>query len=129
MTDDVPSNVKQRRLREIVDMFYSTASKHKQDKYIGSHQLVLVEGTSKKSGQDLVGRADSNIKVVFPSQPLPSVNCVDDHCVPVTGEFVKVKVCAHSWCVCGCDVYVYTNIVCNCARLIFQHIQYVKARF
>ena len=99
MTDDVPLDIKQRRHREMVDLFYSTASKHKQDKYIGSHQLVLVEGTSKKSEQDLVGRADSNIKVVFPSQPLASVNCVDDHCVPVPGEFVKVKVCTPTSCV------------------------------
>jgi tRNA-N(6)-(isopentenyl)adenosine-37 thiotransferase enzyme MiaB len=65
--DDVPEEVKQRRLREIVDLFYSTQNK-KNQKELGSIQLVLVEGTSKRSDEELKGRTDSNKKVLIPRE-------------------------------------------------------------
>ena len=45
MNDTVPDNVKKRRLQELVDAFYSLA-KVKNQKLIGSEQLVLVESVS-----------------------------------------------------------------------------------
>jgi tRNA-N(6)-(isopentenyl)adenosine-37 thiotransferase enzyme MiaB len=72
--DDVPEEVKQRRLREIVDLFYSTQAK-KNQKELGSIQLVLVEGTSKRSDEELKGRTDSNKKVLVPREfDLPIYN-------------------------------------------------------
>ncbi|CAL8356710.1 unnamed protein product [Gadus morhua 'NCC'] len=32
---------------------------------VGTTQLVLVEGASKRSAQDLCGRSDGNVKVIF----------------------------------------------------------------
>jgi len=43
MTDSVPEEVKKRRLNELVSTFYSTAAVRNQ-RFIGTHQLVLVEG-------------------------------------------------------------------------------------
>ena len=45
MKDTVPDNIKKRRLQELVDTFYSLA-KVKNQKLIGSEQLVLVESVS-----------------------------------------------------------------------------------
>ena len=93
MIDDVPLKVKKRRLQEIIDTFYSTASILKQNKYVGSHQLVLVEGVSRKSSNDFVGRADSNIRIVFPCDRIPSDDPSDrTFSAPSVGEFVKVEV-------------------------------------
>jgi tRNA A37 methylthiotransferase MiaB len=42
MTDDVPEDTKKRRLKELIDTFYSIASTRNK-RFIGTHQLVLVE--------------------------------------------------------------------------------------
>ena len=42
MEDSVAVEVKQRRLREVIDAFYTGASRTNQ-RFIGSEQLVLVE--------------------------------------------------------------------------------------
>jgi tRNA-2-methylthio-N6-dimethylallyladenosine synthase len=65
-TDDVPEEVKSRRLQEIIDkqLGHSLANNRSQ---IGEVHRVLVEGTSKKSEYDLVGRDERNTKVVFPA--------------------------------------------------------------
>lgn len=63
--DDVPEPEKQRRLREIVDLFYGTVAQ-KNKKEIGKLHLILLEGTSKKSDNELKGRTDTNKKVVIP---------------------------------------------------------------
>ncbi len=42
MKDDVPEKVKLKRLREIIDLFYSTAAQTNQ-RFVGTHQIVLVE--------------------------------------------------------------------------------------
>jgi tRNA-2-methylthio-N6-dimethylallyladenosine synthase len=67
--DDVPEAVKTRRLNEIIRLQgeISLASK-KED--IGKTFEVLVEGTSKKSDAELVGRTSQNKVVVFPARDL-----------------------------------------------------------
>ncbi len=96
MQDDVSAAIKKQRLQEIIDCFYSSASINKQKKYVGTSQLVLVEGISKKSTHELVGRNDSNIKVVFPNNPLPSDilshDSSDQTVPPIPGDYVKVMV-------------------------------------
>lgn len=66
--DDVPEDVKKRRLTEIV-------AKQREHSYerlkeqIGKTQLVLIEGFSKRSDEDYCGRNDQNAMVVFPIDP------------------------------------------------------------
>lgn len=66
-TDDVPEDVKSRRLQEIIKL-QNDISKAKNKAREGSIQRVLVEGTSKKSENDLKGRSDQNIVVIFPAE-------------------------------------------------------------
>ncbi len=64
-TDDVPEEVKKRRLTEII----SLQNSHSRESYkndIGKTFEVLIEGDSKKSGQDWCGRNSQNKMTVFP---------------------------------------------------------------
>lgn len=65
--DDVPLEVKKRRLAEIVDL-HRTHSQQAMEKEIGRTLRVLIEGNSKKSDQDWAGRCDTNKMVVFPKE-------------------------------------------------------------
>jgi tRNA-2-methylthio-N6-dimethylallyladenosine synthase len=65
MGDDVPEEVKNHRLGEIIDI-QRTISLHRNKAMIGQTVEVLVEGQSKKSEADFCGRTDSNKMVVFP---------------------------------------------------------------
>ncbi|MEN9385436.1 MAG: tRNA-2-methylthio-N(6)-dimethylallyladenosine synthase [Bacteroidota bacterium] len=63
--DDVPDEVKSRRLSEIIEL----QRKHsgiRNNQYIGRVQKILVEGNSKKSDKHHFGKTDSNKVVVFP---------------------------------------------------------------
>jgi len=62
--DDVPLEVKKRRLQEMVDL-YRGHSLLAMQKEVGKTRKVLIEGTSKKSENDLYGRTDQNKVVVF----------------------------------------------------------------
>ena len=62
--DDVPADVKQRRLEEIIHLQQQIAEEENR-KEIGRTVTVLVEGTSKKSDAQLSGRADNGKTVVF----------------------------------------------------------------
>ncbi|MCA2762423.1 MAG: tRNA (N6-isopentenyl adenosine(37)-C2)-methylthiotransferase MiaB [Cytophagales bacterium] len=64
--DDVPLEVKKRRLDEIIKM-QSRLSLRRNLLDIGKTQKVLVEGISKKSTDHLQGRNSANKVVVFPS--------------------------------------------------------------
>jgi tRNA-2-methylthio-N6-dimethylallyladenosine synthase len=62
--DDVPENVKKRRLKEMVDL-HRIQTLESMQKDIGKICKVLVEGTSKRSDDDIYGRNDQNKVVVF----------------------------------------------------------------
>jgi len=64
-TDDVPEEVKARRLQEIVDLQRQLSGEMKK-KDIGGIFEVLVEGVSKKSSAKMIGRTSQNKSVVFP---------------------------------------------------------------
>jgi tRNA-2-methylthio-N6-dimethylallyladenosine synthase len=77
--DNVPAGVKERRLREIIELQQelSSASNHRD---LGETFEVLVEGVSKRSDKQYFGRNSQNKVFVFPvSGQKP-------------GEYVKVKV-------------------------------------
>ena len=65
MGDDIPEEVKNRRLSEIIDL-QRTISLRRNTTLIGSTVNVLIEGISKKSDHDFCGRTDTNKMVVFP---------------------------------------------------------------
>lgn len=62
--DDVPEKVKKRRLSEIITQQMNIQEKRNKAE-IGNVHLVLAEGTSKKSDEQLSGRSDTNKMVVF----------------------------------------------------------------
>lgn len=63
--DDIPLDVKKRRLQEIVDLQWILSNEsNKRD--IGKTFEVLIEGESKKSDQDWMGRNSQNKVIVFP---------------------------------------------------------------
>ena len=63
--DDVPLEIKKRRLQEIVALHRLHSLKN-MEKEIGTTATVLVEGDSKKSNAHWYGRSDHNKVVVFP---------------------------------------------------------------
>ena len=69
MNDNVPEDIKLRRLQEIIEVYRRTLIKNNLDIELGALRLVLVEGFAKKSSADrilLTGRTDGNKRVVFP---------------------------------------------------------------
>jgi len=62
--DDVPLDVKKKRLQEIVDV-QGKLSHASNKKDIGKTFAVLIEGESKKSNKDWMGRSSQNKVVVF----------------------------------------------------------------
>ena len=69
MEDDVPEDVKQRRLQEVIDAFRGAAARH-QEAEIGRVHLCSVEGASKKNDQELTGKTDTSKWVVFANDPV-----------------------------------------------------------
>ncbi|OZI06952.1 tRNA (N6-isopentenyl adenosine(37)-C2)-methylthiotransferase MiaB [Siphonobacter sp. BAB-5385] len=63
--DDIPEDVKKRRLNEIIAL-QQQHSLERNQQAIGKVHKVLVEGTSKRSAEHLQGRNDQNKVVVFP---------------------------------------------------------------
>lgn len=62
--DDVPEDVKKARLSQIIAL-QNAHSLESARQRIGTEQVVLVEGTSKRSDEQLRGRTDTNHMVVF----------------------------------------------------------------
>ncbi len=77
--DDIPEEVKKRRLQELVDL-HRTHSLASMQKEVGKTFKVLVEGTSKKNKEELFGRNDQNKVIVFPGENYKP------------GDYVNVKV-------------------------------------
>ena len=63
--DDVPLEVKKRRLQEIVAL-HRIHSLKSMEKEVGTTAKVLIEGNSKKSDEHWAGRSDHNKMVIFP---------------------------------------------------------------
>ena len=66
-TDDIPEDVKKRRLQEIVDKQYAlSVESNKRD--VGNRYKVLIEGNSKKDENFWMGRSSQNKVIVFPKE-------------------------------------------------------------
>jgi tRNA-2-methylthio-N6-dimethylallyladenosine synthase len=65
--DDVPEEIKKKRLQEVVALHRIHSLKSMQ-KEVGKTVKVLIEGNSKKSVEHWAGRSDNNKVVVFPKK-------------------------------------------------------------
>ncbi len=79
--DDIPEDVKKRRLQEIVEV-QNRLSQQSNKNDLGKTFKVLIEGDSKKSEKDWMGRSSQNKVIVFPKG--------DTNYKP--GDYVQVKV-------------------------------------
>jgi len=77
-SDDIPEEVKNRRLNEIIEQQHRSSHKRVLEQ-LGKVQKVLIESFSKKSDKDYAGRSDQNTTVIFP---------VDERFKP--GDYVHV---------------------------------------
>ncbi len=90
--DDIPLEIKKRRLQEIIDKQREISlERNKLD--IGRTFEVLVEGTSKKSKESMQGRNSANKVIIFPAKNIKKgqyVNVKVHDCNPATlfGEIV-----------------------------------------
>ena len=82
--DDVPDEVKKRRLTEIIEL-QNRVNKEWSQSRVGQTFRVLIEGDSKRSDGDFCGRNDYNQMVVFPKvEGLGPGDYVDVHVVEAT---------------------------------------------
>ena len=94
LVDDVPADVKNRRLREVIETFHEVLGE-KIVREIGRQHLVLVEGDSKRSSDQLAGRSDTNQRVIFdkPESVQPGDYCIVEiesaNTVTLKGKFVE----------------------------------------
>lgn len=80
MFDDVPEEVKSKRLQEIIDVQHQISFEKNQE-LIGTDEIILVEGLSKKSNNFIAGRTDTNKVVIVPVDEKIKI-----------GDYVKVKI-------------------------------------
>ena len=80
MGDDVPEEVKTKRLQEIIDLQQQISYEINQN-LIGKEEIVLIEGFSRKSDEFLSGRTDTNKVTIIP---------VQSDIKP--GDYVRVKI-------------------------------------
>ena len=79
LDDNIPEEIKQRRLSEIIDLQFKHSFENL-SKYVNKKTVVLIEKESKKSKGFWAGRNEQNIMVVFPKEDFK------------IGEFVEVLV-------------------------------------
>lgn len=93
--DDIPDEVKGRRLQEVIALQMQGAAERTKQ-HVGKVQRVLIEGTSKKSEDHLQGRNSQNIVVVFAKTmdcaPGDYADVMANDCTSVTliGELINV---------------------------------------
>ena len=63
--DDIPEDVKKRRLTEVIEIQHEIAKKRNAAQ-VGKVHNVLIEMQSKKNADEWMGRNSQNIKVIFP---------------------------------------------------------------
>lgn len=91
--DDVPEEVKQRRLTKLIKTFHESTIKC-YDSQVGTIQLVLVEGPNKRAPEtELIGKSDGFHRVSFKN--LPVLDRADQSAHkrnPAVGDYVEVHI-------------------------------------
>lgn len=93
MSDDVPEEVKKRRLQEIVEL-QNQHSLERNKQLLNTRQIVLLEYTAKRSKEQLLGRTDGNKKVIvtkgdFEIGDYIEVEIVDCNSATLFGNFIQ----------------------------------------
>jgi MiaB/RimO family radical SAM methylthiotransferase len=122
LVDDVSDIDKQRRLREVIDLFHSLSLLKNQSE-IGTHHLVLVEsGNARRPAgwsNDIdvrTGRTDTNKRAMFPDLAVPwkSANRSSEPsssiASPLIGEYVAVRVTGATSGTLFCDPLYRTTM-------------------
>ncbi len=105
--DDVPAEVKKRRLTEIITL-QNSISLERNRAEIGRVHSVLVEGPSRRSAERYCGRTDTNKMVVFPRRTTTggqyvSVRISDCTSATLLGRLVAAEIpVAEPECTTGC---------------------------
>ena len=84
--DDIPLEVKKRRLAEVIDK-QAEISLNRNKLDVGQIQKVLIEGLSKRSSEHFQGRNTANKVVIFPTENYQIgqyVNVLIEECSPAT---------------------------------------------
>ncbi|MFO8236417.1 MAG: tRNA (N6-isopentenyl adenosine(37)-C2)-methylthiotransferase MiaB [Bacteroidales bacterium] len=93
MQDDVPEDVKKRRLNEVIELQNKLSQENKK-KAVGKAFTVLIDGISKKSDNQYAGRNSQNQVIVFPKKDknigdFTIVKVTDSTSGTLIGEIVK----------------------------------------
>ncbi|CAI2359468.1 unnamed protein product [Moneuplotes crassus] len=100
MEDNVPEDVKQERLRAMIDVFKKNQLLKQMDE-VGKYHLMLIDGVSKRSDTQFTGLTDTNKRVVIDNSLKVHESWKDytssagsslDLTSPSVGDFVKVKI-------------------------------------
>jgi len=90
--DNIPNEIKLRRLTEVINTFHEVAYEINQRELNNKH-LVLVEKTSKRSQNELVGRTDTNKKVIFPDiEVISKISLSEEKKKIRIGDYVEVVI-------------------------------------
>lgn len=79
MEDNVPEEIKQQRLRQLIDTFQAQVHQKNAEKEVGRLRLVMLEGPSKRSTPEKPawhGRTDQNKRIIFPVEH--DLSCATD---------------------------------------------------
>ncbi|KNC81170.1 hypothetical protein SARC_06494 [Sphaeroforma arctica JP610] len=112
--DDVAEDVKQRRLREIIDVFRS-GSLARNEQLVGTTQLVLVDSIGRKPGQFL-GRTDGFTRVIMSDVKVPSDTTGVSNTQIEVGDYVAVHITEANAQTLRATPLRVTNIVTHAAR-------------
>lgn len=83
--DDVPDDVKQRRLSELISAFRESTGQ-RYDSQVGTTQLLLVEGPNKRAPEsELIGKSDRGHRISFRNVPLTDVTILSPHRMEIAG--------------------------------------------
>ena len=93
MPNQIPEEIKHKRFDRLKELVESQIEENNQ-KYIGTVQKVLVEGTSKNNKDMLTGRTDSNKVVIFEGSKdlineIIDLNIVSEHMWYLKGEILS----------------------------------------
>ena len=80
MKDDISDETKSKRLQEIIELQQQISFEINQE-LVGTDEIVLVEGPSRKSDDFLAGRTDTNKVVIFPKK-----NGIQ------AGDYIRIKI-------------------------------------
>lgn len=89
--DNVPQSVKLERLQRMANL-YRHHAEILNNAQIEQMQLILIEGDSKKSKNQLVGRNDGNLKVVIPKTEIPCKDSADSLKKIKPGDYVVARI-------------------------------------